>query len=248
MITAISFTVLVFAFVFSPEAEMAQGYSPEVGIPDSEFEEGKNVNIEGTDAIGRYVKAIYNYGIGVVGILAAVVLMVGGVVWLTAGGNVNKVESAKQWIGGALTGLVLALTSYMLLYQINPDLVNFRTAGIGKVDPSEIDLPEATEQCLEEGTQCARVKNQNPQDLPLCVDCCDGRHHFVEGDTFCGPSPSEKADDTEIGCCVYGQADECETDITKEECKDDKNGTFVVGEDLECKNQSLIIGTNYKCE
>jgi len=41
---------------------------------------------------------------GIVGILAAVVLMVEGVIWLTAGGNVNKVETAKQTMG-ALTGL-----------------------------------------------------------------------------------------------------------------------------------------------
>lgn len=73
--------------------------------------------------INQYVAGIYNYAIGIVGILAAVVLMFGGLLWLTAGGNATRVGEAKAWIGASLTGLVIALTSYMILYQINPGLV-----------------------------------------------------------------------------------------------------------------------------
>jgi hypothetical protein len=70
--------------------------------------------------INQYVAGIYNYAIGIVGILAAVVLMFGGLLWLTAGGNTTQVGEAKAWIGASLTGLLIALSSYMIMYQINP--------------------------------------------------------------------------------------------------------------------------------
>jgi hypothetical protein len=77
-------------------------------------------------AIGNYISSIYDYALGIVGILAALVVMFGGVIWLTAGGNTNRIESAKAWITAALTGLVIALSSYAILYTINPDLVNLQ--------------------------------------------------------------------------------------------------------------------------
>lgn len=84
--------------------------------------------------IGEYISAIYKYAIGIVGILAAVVLMIGGVIWLTAGGNQTRISEAKAWIGASLTGLIIALSSYMILATINPDLVNFKPIVMPEVE------------------------------------------------------------------------------------------------------------------
>ena len=86
-----------------------------------------------TKPIADYIQAIYKYAIGVVAILATVVMMIGGVVWITAGGNQNRVGEAKQYISGSLTGLVLVFCSYMILNTINPDLVKFKPVGIETV-------------------------------------------------------------------------------------------------------------------
>lgn len=83
--------------------------------------------------IAEYVAAVYKYAIGIVGILAAVVLMIGGIIWLTAGGSATRVGEAKSWIGASLTGLLIALCSYMILYQINPDLVNLKPIKVTMV-------------------------------------------------------------------------------------------------------------------
>lgn len=83
--------------------------------------------------IGIYISSLYKYAIGIVGILAAVILMLGGIIWLTAGGNQTRVGEAKAWIGASLTGLIIALTSYMILYQVNPSLTQFRPIGITMV-------------------------------------------------------------------------------------------------------------------
>ncbi|MDD5071324.1 MAG: pilin [Patescibacteria group bacterium] len=94
--------------------------------------------------IGEYIGSIYNYAIGIVGILAAIVLMFGGVIWLTAGGSPERVKEAKAWIGASLSGLVLMLCSYMILYQINPDLVKLNPLKIKLVEkiPIEVRLEE----------------------------------------------------------------------------------------------------------
>ncbi len=84
-------------------------------------------------SIGEYIKSIYKYAIGVVGIIATIVIMIGGLIWITSMGNAQRVSSAKDWIGGALTGLALAMFSYTLLWIINPDLVNFKPVNPDKV-------------------------------------------------------------------------------------------------------------------
>lgn len=115
-----------------PKNSQAITFTPQVGVGD--FEKGTPETVGNSTAmIGEYIKAIYRYALGIVGILATVVLMFGGVLWIIAGGNAERIANAKSWIVAALTGLVLALTSYMILYIVNPGLVNFRVTPVGDV-------------------------------------------------------------------------------------------------------------------
>lgn len=93
--------------------------------------------------IGQYIGAMYQYILGIVGILATVVLVWAGVVWLTAGGNAEKIKIAKEYIAGALIGLVLAFGSYLILYTLNPDLVKFKAMKlkvVERIDIAFVDL------------------------------------------------------------------------------------------------------------
>ena len=90
--------------------------------------------------IGEYIAGIYKYAIGIVGILAAVILMVAGVIWLIAGGNASQITEAKAWITASLTGLIIALCSYTILYQVNPDLLKFKPIII----PGVANIPMTT--------------------------------------------------------------------------------------------------------
>ncbi|MBU2264307.1 pilin, partial [Patescibacteria group bacterium] len=97
--------------------------------------------------ISEYIAGIYKYAIGIVGILAAVVLMIGGVLWIIAGGNATAIGEAKSWIAASLTGLVIALCSYTILYQVNPNLLNFKPLTIGIVQ----EIEEAEDDYTESG-------------------------------------------------------------------------------------------------
>lgn len=57
-------------------------------------------------------------------VLALVMIIVGGVQYVGAGGNQSVISDAKSRITNAILGLILALASWLILYTINPKLVN----------------------------------------------------------------------------------------------------------------------------
>lgn len=92
---------------------------------------------DSTKPLGEFIKKVYAYGVGITAILATVVLMIGGFQWIIAGGSGEKIGEAKAWITASLSGLVLALSSYMILNLINPDLVNFTVGSIKVIEKIE---------------------------------------------------------------------------------------------------------------
>lgn len=98
-----------------------------------------------TRAIAEYVKAIYKYGIGAVGIVSAIILMIGGLIWLTAGGSSERISEAKSYIGSSLMGLIIAILAYSILNTINPALVNFKIKEIQNVEGTGTGCCEMSE-------------------------------------------------------------------------------------------------------
>lgn len=121
-----AFLCLVF-FVFSASFVFAVEFTPQVSIPG-----GPSGTVDG-NTIANYIIAIYKYAITAIGIIATIVLMIGGIRWLTAGGSPEAVNDAKAWIKASLTGLILMLCSYLLLSIINTNLVNFKPIQIAEV-------------------------------------------------------------------------------------------------------------------
>jgi hypothetical protein len=139
--------------------EEVDGFIPQITIPGSDFIKGQTVKMSpSTKTLAEYIKAVYNYMLAVVGLLAAVVIMIGGVVWLTAAGNTERISQAKSWITGSLVGLILALTSFLLLRIINPNLVDFRITEIETIRP------------IESGC-CVSEKSQDKALLTTSVSC-----------------------------------------------------------------------------
>lgn len=75
------------------------------------------------DNLGDFLARLYTVGIAVVALAAFVVFTIGGVLYLTAGDNENRVTNAKNYMENAVSGLTIALLSWLILYIINPDLV-----------------------------------------------------------------------------------------------------------------------------
>ncbi len=78
----------------------------------------------GTD-IGGYVNYLYKFALMISGILAFGAIVYGGVKYTLAAGNPSGQSEGKEWVKGALTGLLLLAGAYTILNVINPNLVNW---------------------------------------------------------------------------------------------------------------------------
>lgn len=78
--------------------------------------------LNGSDLPG-YLKAIYRIALIIVTLSAVLMLSVGGFMYLTSAGNTASISSAKSIIWDSLIGLVIALSAWLILNVINPDLV-----------------------------------------------------------------------------------------------------------------------------
>ena len=83
----------------------------------------------GTTDIRQGVMSIINYVFGFLGIIAIVLILYAGFIWMTAAGNEEKVEQAKKIITAAVIGLVIIFVSYALANFVVTQLITATGAG-----------------------------------------------------------------------------------------------------------------------
>lgn len=119
--------VILFLLVFLslPFFASAQTTGPFNYVPLEKIP-GSDKETSGVTDFYTYVSAIYKFGIWAVGIVALFMLVFGGYTYITSAGNNSSMETAKKIITDAIVGIIMALTAYLLLYVINPDLVRMK--------------------------------------------------------------------------------------------------------------------------
>lgn len=55
---------------------------------------------------------IINVALGFLGLIAVVIILMGGFKWMTAGGNEDKVAEAKKLLGAGVIGLAIVLAAW----------------------------------------------------------------------------------------------------------------------------------------
>jgi hypothetical protein len=103
------------------------GYEIEVSIPGGPST-GADVTLK------QYIRYIYLLGLGLIGIAAFGALVYGGFMYMLSG-TVTSKEEAKSWIKGAILGLVLGMTAYLILNTINPDLLRLKEPTLPPLSP-----------------------------------------------------------------------------------------------------------------
>ena len=74
----------------------------------------------GSRDLKETITSVLNVLLGFLGIIAVIVILLGGFKWMTAGGNEDKVSEAKKLIGAGIVGLVIILAAYAIAtYVIN---------------------------------------------------------------------------------------------------------------------------------
>jgi hypothetical protein len=107
----------------------------QIDIPTVKFSKiTKDGQELGIPYLAEYIAGIYKYAVAIGSIVAIVLIMVGGLRWLTAGGSASAIDAAKSRISNAVIGLILLLGSYTILYTINPDLVSLKELQVMLID------------------------------------------------------------------------------------------------------------------
>ncbi len=74
----------------------------------------------GTADLEDTVINIIQWALGFLGLVAVVMILIGGFMWMTAGGNEEKVASAKKIISAAVIGLIIILLAWaIVIFVVN---------------------------------------------------------------------------------------------------------------------------------
>jgi len=175
--------VILAAFFFNlPVVEAASGF---FGDPDN---------------ICEFWKAIFDFGIKMAGALTMLMILIGGLFYMLAGGssfsimkdgektNVDLVKKAKDLMTGALFGMILAMLAYVAFLVLNPYLLECRieqlsvsldvsTCADGKTYSSQADCEKYEGDCSEKTTRCIQGQKAckaSGEKVDNKSECCSG--------------------------------------------------------------------------
>ncbi|MFH0804746.1 MAG: hypothetical protein V1916_00960 [Patescibacteria group bacterium] len=75
---------------------------------------GSTFGLGSADLESTVIK-IVQWALGFLGLIAVIMILIGGFQWMTAGGNEEKVASAKKIISAAVIGLIIVLLAWAIV-------------------------------------------------------------------------------------------------------------------------------------
>lgn len=110
------FIFIIFgAFINTAIAQENYNFANESGLTST----GKNAGYSSTtpspeNIVGRAIQTV----LGLLGIVFLALMIYAGIMWMTAQGNEQKVEKAKNMITEAIVGLIIVVISYAIAFFI----------------------------------------------------------------------------------------------------------------------------------
>jgi len=101
-----------------------------------EVKPGEEINVP---YIAQYIIAIYKYGLTIGSILAVMMIVAGGIMYIISSADPSKINTAKQLIFGSITGITVLICSYLLLKVINPNLVDLKAISLETIPMEFLD-------------------------------------------------------------------------------------------------------------
>jgi len=133
---------------------------------------------------GAFVSGFYQFALMIGGVLAFGAIVYGGILYAASAGNPGKQSEGREWITSALLGLLLLAGAYLILYTINPNLVNLNLPSLQAVSVAGTSQGACSSMSCPTGS--------SPVNVAGACDCQDGA-----GTVYCGGSNN--------GQCPSGQ-------------------------------------------
>ena len=102
---------------------------PSTVLAQSNINLGLTSDVEGALGLGTQdvrvtIARIINVMMGLLGIIAVVIVLYGGFLWMTAAGNEERIDKAKKMIIAGVIGLAIILSAYAIARFVVDSLVN----------------------------------------------------------------------------------------------------------------------------
>ncbi len=131
LVMLLAVTVPVGLLLFAPEAKAlnlwGDPFANDIGYSSfNDIKMGKNDP-------RTIVANVINIALGLLGVLAIIIILMGGFKWMTAAGNDDKVSEAKRLLGAGIIGLLIVLSAYAVSIYI----IRTYLSATGAITPSE---------------------------------------------------------------------------------------------------------------
>jgi len=104
-----------------PAIALAQGIGDLSNLGLNAF--AQNTNLGTNVALINSIARIINILLGFLGVIAVILVLLGGFKWMTAAGNEDKIGEAKKLMGAGVVGLVIILAAYAIAAFVVNQLV-----------------------------------------------------------------------------------------------------------------------------
>lgn len=113
--------------------------------------ENQSFNPAEENALSKYVNFMIKIAIGIAAVLAVIMIVMGGIQYMTSE-LISSKEEGKKRITNAVFGLLIALGSYLILFTINPNLLDLEPDGLEKASLTFYVEPEVNNYTPQEAT------------------------------------------------------------------------------------------------
>ncbi|MDF1498199.1 MAG: pilin, partial [Patescibacteria group bacterium] len=152
--------IFVFAVIYANSA-IAQQWTPLVRIP--------GLPATGGVSLSAYMVGLYDFLISIVGIVAVMMLIIGGMRYITSAGNQAAASDAKDIINNAIIGLILAVLSWVFIKTINPDVLYIKSPVLTS---TPMDNSKCTNSVFD-ADPCVCIDGTNTPRVALGYTTCD---------------------------------------------------------------------------
>ena len=121
--TTTKFTVILMMLFFSLNTVQAQMGDYNVLTPLPGTTKSCAGSVCKTD-LSTYLPNMFNLMVGIAAGLAFIMITLGGITYATSDALSGK-SQGKEWVTNAITGLLVVIGAYVILYTINPQILSF---------------------------------------------------------------------------------------------------------------------------
>lgn len=107
--------ILFFSLIFNYNNVLAYNFKEDSGIQKIAGPAGYQEDVRSLDQI---IISNISFVLGLVGVIFLILIIYGGIMWMTAAGKEETVTKAKNIISNSLIGLIVVMTAYAISFFI----------------------------------------------------------------------------------------------------------------------------------